>query len=86
VGKAEACGLPMRKLGSLATAPEARVTALDGKINIGRVRTLSRRIHVADLAHHTVEKAELTRGIDGPAAQTYGVPTRTEYWPEKPQV
>lgn len=64
--KVKACGLPVNA-GSGAgsgTDTDAHVTAKDEPIAIGNVGTLSRRIHLGDLVHHTVEKTELTRGLD----------------------
>ncbi len=82
LAKAKACGLPVSDRiengqadGDAADPP---VTALDEAISIGSAGTLSRRIHLGDLMHHTVEKTELTRGIDGRLLRRIDVLTRIE--------
>jgi len=80
LSKAHACGLPVPKMfvpglpGNFA----APITARDEPISIGRAGTLSRRIHVGDLVHYSVEQTELTRGIDGRQLRRIAVPTRIE--------
>jgi hypothetical protein len=82
LAKAKDCGLPVPGRGAEAPAQqgegEAPVTALDEPISIGNAGTLSRRIHVGDLVHHTVERTELTRGIDGRLLRRIAVLTRVE--------
>jgi hypothetical protein len=82
LAKAKACGLkvPARidegKIDSTSFA--APVIALIEKISIGNAGTLSRRIHLGDLVHHTVERTDLTRGINGRLLRRIDVPTRIE--------
>ena len=82
LAKARACGLPVGDSTSLpdsvAEDTEADVTTRQSKLNIGNVGTLSRRIHVGDLAHHSIERTELTHGMDGRLLRRIGVPTRIE--------
>lgn len=80
LAKASACGLPV----SGAIVPDAKpdvkapVTAIDEIVSIGKVGTLSRRIHIGDLVHFSVEYTEMTRGIDGRQLRRIAVPTRIE--------
>jgi hypothetical protein len=82
LAKANACGLPVP--GALVTSEierseeDAPVTGKTEFVSIGNVGTLSRRIHVGDLVHHTVEQTQLTRGIDGRMLRRINVPTRIE--------
>ena len=82
LAKATACGLPVP--GTLVASntersdEEAPVTTRAEFISIGNVGTLSRRIHIGDLVHYTVEQAQLTRGIDGRMLRRISVPTRIE--------
>lgn len=82
VTKAKACGLPVpKKVGDDILIPpdhDAPVAAKDEKISIGNAGTLSRRIHLGDLVHHTVEQTELTRGIDGRLLRRINTITRIE--------
>jgi hypothetical protein len=80
LAKAYACGLPVTgtRQGVAAVDPRAPVTAKDELIRIGEVGTLSRRIHLGDLVHHTVEKTYLTSGIDGRQLRRINVPVRIE--------
>ncbi|MFM7920420.1 MAG: phospholipase effector Tle1 domain-containing protein, partial [Planctomycetaceae bacterium] len=82
VTKARACGLDIAKSDSLTDAvptnTEAQVTAKEGMLNFGNVGTLSRRIHIGDLVHHTVEDTLLTRGMDGRLLRRITVPVRIE--------
>jgi hypothetical protein len=82
LAKANACGLPVPGALVPVTAErsdeEAPVTTRAEFISIGNVGTLSRRIHIGDLVHHTVELAQLTRGIDGRMLRRISVPTRIE--------
>jgi hypothetical protein len=80
LSKANACGLPVPKSFNPQRSGNvlAPVTARDEPISIGRAGTLSRRIHVGDLVHYSVEKTELTRGIDGRQLRRIQVPTRIE--------
>lgn len=80
LSKANACGLPVpaecREIPETAT--DAPVTLRSDPISIGNAGTLSRRIHIGDLVHHTVEKTELTRGIDGRLLRRIDTATRIE--------
>lgn len=79
--KARALNLPITNIDSNTfseTHNNAPITALDEKISIGKVGTLSRRIHMGDLVHHSLEKTELTRGIDGRQLRRIDVLTRIE--------
>jgi hypothetical protein len=81
LSKANACGLPVPdRLEEQAPhhGEEAPVTAKDEAISIGNAGTLSRRIHLGDLVHHSVERTELTRGIDGRLLRRINVLTRIE--------
>jgi Uncharacterized alpha/beta hydrolase domain (DUF2235) len=82
VAKGIACGLPVKERiaekNSAPTNVEAPVTAIIERISIGKVGTLSRRIHLGDLVHHSVERTELTRGITGRMLRRIDVPTRIE--------
>jgi hypothetical protein len=82
LAKAKACGLPVPEQVNeeILTPPDfdAPITALDEKISIGNAGTLSRRIHVGDLVHHTVEQTELTRGLDGRLLRRVNILTRIE--------
>ncbi len=83
LAKAKACGLPVTEEleqsdKAVGSDEEAPVTARAEFISIGNVGTLSRRIHIGDLVHHTVEQTQLTRGIDGRMLRRIGVPTRIE--------
>ena len=82
LAKAKACGVPVSDSNALPDAVEedaaAEVTTRKSKLNVGNVGTLSRRIHVGDLAHHSVEQTELTHGMDGRLLRRIGVPTRIE--------
>ena len=80
ISKAEACGLPIASAldDDRATDDEAPVTSRSEPISIGNVGTLSRRIHIGDLVHHTLEQTQLTRGIDGRMLRRINVPTRIE--------
>ena len=82
LAKANACGLPItehideRKTEN--SESEAPITTRSDPISIGKVGTLSRRIHLGDLIHHSVERSELTRGIDGRLLRRIDVTTRIE--------
>ncbi|MCP4769038.1 MAG: DUF2235 domain-containing protein [Gammaproteobacteria bacterium] len=81
LSKASACGRPVPgRLEEQAphSGEEAPVTAKDEAISIGNAGTLSRRIHLGDLVHHSVERTELTRGIDGRLLRRINVLTRIE--------
>ena len=82
LAKARACGLPVAESvddgSTLNRTHDAPVTAKDEPISIGNAGTLSRRIHLGDLVHHSVEKTELTRGIDGRLLRRIEVLTRIE--------
>lgn len=82
LSKAYACGLPVPKSADMpdwiVRDDKAPITAKDEPIRIGEAGTLSRRIHVGDLVHHSVECTELTRGIDGRLLRRIGVLTRIE--------
>ncbi len=82
VAKARACNLPVGESTSLPDAvpenAEAVVTTREGRISFGNAGTLSRRIHVGDLVHHTVEQTTLTHGMDGRLLRRISVPTRIE--------
>ncbi len=57
---------------------EAPITTRSEAISIGKVGTLSRRLHIGDLVHHSVERTEMTRGINGSQLRRIDVPTRIE--------
>ena len=82
LAKAHACGVPVPpqiEANKVAHQnKEAPVTTRSDPISIGNAGTLSRRIHIGDLVHHTVEQSELTRGIDGRLLRRIDVPTRIE--------
>lgn len=82
LAKAQACGLPVPDSVDAADGAVrddgAPVTAQDEPIRIGNAGTLSRRIHIGDLVHHSVERTELTRGIDGRLLRRIAVLTRIE--------
>jgi len=82
LAKAHACGLPVpdhiEPSELFDSESEAPVTLRKDPISIGKVGTLSRRIHLGDLVHHSVEISELTRGIDGRLLRRIDVPTRIE--------
>ena len=82
LAKARAAGLPMHEGGAKQTldgeAEEAPVTAKSDPISIGRVGTLSRRIHIGDMVHYSVELDELTHGIDGRLLRRIATVTRIE--------
>ncbi len=82
LSKARACDLPIpNRLENdkhNTTNTDAPVTAQDEQISIGNAGTLSRRIHIGDLVHHSVEQTELTRGIDGRLLRRIDVLTRIE--------
>ncbi len=82
LAKAHACGLPVPDSIELISTDiddaEAPVTLRRDPISIGNVGTLSRRIHLGDLVHHSVEDSELTRGMDGRLLRRIDVPTRIE--------
>jgi Uncharacterized alpha/beta hydrolase domain (DUF2235) len=80
LAKAKACGVPVSGTldDTLATEDDAPVTSRSEPISIGNVGTLSRRIHIGDLVHHTLEQTHLTRGIDGRMLRRITVPTRIE--------
>ena len=80
--KAKACELPLSEMIAkdipVTINVEAPVTAITEKISIGNAGTLSRRVHLGDLVHHTLERTELTRGINGRMLRRIEVPTRIE--------
>ncbi len=82
LAKASACGLPVPKQidesKTEINSDEAPVTTRAELISIGKVGTLSRRIHLGDLVHYSVERTHLTRGIDGRLLRRIDVPTRIE--------
>ena len=82
LSKAHACKVPVpSKIDSGIVdkkGTEAPVTTRQELISIGKVGTLSRRIHIGDLVHHSVERTELTRGINGNQLRRIDVPTRIE--------
>jgi hypothetical protein len=81
LAKARACGLPIAEQadqGGTSNDQDPPVTALDEAISIGNAGTLSRRIHLGDLVHYSLERTELTRGIDGRLLRRIDVPTRIE--------
>jgi len=82
LSKAAACGVPVpTEIESEIVdkqEDEAPVTVRSEPISIGKVGTLSRRLHIGDFVHHTVELSELTRGIDGRLLRRVNVPTRIE--------
>lgn len=80
--KARACSLPvgasLELSDAVAGSTQAAITARSGMMNIGQAGTLSRRIHIGDLVHHSIELTELTEGIDGRQLRRIGVATRIE--------
>ncbi len=80
LSKAKDCGLPVEPIHETKYEIdlEAPVTAKDEAISIGNVGTLSRRIHLGDLVHHTLEQTELTRGLDRRSLRRISVTTRIE--------
>ena len=79
--KARDCGLPIAddtRDSAPGSGEDAPVTSKDESISIGNAGTLSRRIHIGDLVHHSVERTELTRGIDGRLLRRINVLTRIE--------
>ncbi|MEM7394278.1 MAG: hypothetical protein AAF492_18215, partial [Verrucomicrobiota bacterium] len=81
--KAMQCGVPVHDaLGRIVDSDErkskAPVFAKTDKLPIGHAGTRSRRIHVGDLVHHTVEACDLTTLIDGRGLRRIDVPTRIE--------
>lgn len=82
LSKARDCGVPVpnniANKSFEGSHDEAPVTTRKEPISIGNAGTLSRRIHIGDLVHHSVELSELTRGIDGRLLRRIGVPTRIE--------
>jgi hypothetical protein len=82
LAKAKACGLPVPEKVENSHAGDndgdAPVTAQDELMSMGNAGTLSRRIHIGDLVHCSVEKTELTRGIDGRLLRRIDVLTRIE--------
>jgi len=82
LAKAKACGLPVPERvdsgSGLNQSHDAPVTAQDEPISIGNAGTLSRRIHLGDLVHHSVEQTDLTRGIDGRLLRRIDILTRIE--------
>ena len=82
LAKAKACGLPVpEKVVDSRTQGvdhDAPVTDREDPISMGNAGTLSRRIHLGDLIHHSVEQTELTRGINGRLLRRIDVPTRIE--------
>ena len=80
IKKASACGIDIKFASDSIDeqAPAAQVTASDDPIRIGNVGTLSRRIHLWDLVHHTVEDTELKRNIKGGQLRNISIPTRIE--------
>lgn len=81
LAKAKACGLPVSEPGELGNSSdedEPPVTALEASFRMGRVGTLSRRIHVGDFIHYSVEENRLTTGIGGLVLRRISVPTRIE--------
>lgn len=82
LAKAHSCGVPIPSKIEADKVEnqnkEAPVTTRSEPITIGNAGTLSRRIHIGDLIHHSVEQSELTRGIDGRLLRRIDVPTRIE--------
>jgi len=83
LNKAKACDLPISKdekaIDTNLTAPVTDKGGAKYSLNnIGKVGTLSRRIHVGDLVHYTVEDTELTFGLNGHQLRRINVPTRIE--------
>ncbi|MEW8627235.1 MAG: DUF2235 domain-containing protein [Candidatus Thiodiazotropha sp.] len=79
--KAKACGLPIIKSNEIDKTKidtDAHVIAKKDLLSIGNVGTLSRRIHIGDLVHYSVENTDLTRSIDGRLLRRMEVLTRIE--------
>lgn len=88
IRKARACGVPVEENSpdgaalkikeQVAWYEEAPVTAKKDSAKIGEVGTLSRRLHVGDLVHYSVERSELVKGIEGSVLRRINIPTRIE--------
>lgn len=82
LSKAHACELPVPvSVGEsllVEKYSDSPVTSQAELISIGKAGTLSRRIHIGDLVHYTVERTELTCGIDGRLLRRINVLTRIE--------
>jgi hypothetical protein len=82
LSKANASGLPVAaNVNEVLIKPanhDAPVTALNEPVSIGNAGSLSRRIHLGDFIHYSVEQTELTRGIDGRLLRRINVLTRIE--------
>ena len=82
LSKAKACKVPVPSEIESVTVDgnqnEAPITTRTEAISIGKVGTLSRRIHIGDLVHHAVELTEMTRGMNGSQLRRIDVPTRIE--------
>ncbi|MES9928750.1 MAG: DUF2235 domain-containing protein [Candidatus Thiodiazotropha sp. 6PDIVS] len=81
LNKANACGLPIvnsDEATHIETDTDAQITAQKDRLSIGSVGTLSRRIHIGDLVHYSVEDTDLTLSIDGSLLRRIEVLTRIE--------
>ncbi|MEW8403318.1 MAG: DUF2235 domain-containing protein [Candidatus Thiodiazotropha taylori] len=81
LSKARGCGLPIitaDEATHIETDTDAHVTAQKDRLSIGNVGTLSRRIHIGDLVHYSVEDTKLTHSIDGRLLRRIDVLTRIE--------
>lgn len=80
LAKAKECGLALADLSDVTKHhfDDAPVTTKEESISIGNAGTLSRRIHLGDLVHHSLERTELTRGINGRLLRRIEILTRIE--------
>lgn len=86
LAKAKACNLPVEELRGEELPQEVTatqeieppVTALDPNFRMGRVGTLSRRVHAGDFVHYSMDENQLTKGIQGLVLRRVNVPTRIE--------
>lgn len=79
LSKARACQLPIRQQAAPSADALAKVTSALDKVPIGDVGTQSRRIHVGDLVHHTVDRELDAKGVSGNLLRRIDVPTRIEH-------
>ncbi len=78
LSKATSCGLPIRDREKAPTDQKAKVTSALDNIPVGKVGTKSRRIHIGDLVHYSVDCNLDTTGINGNLLRRIDVPTRIE--------
>ncbi|NKB63470.1 MAG: hypothetical protein GKR95_15560 [Gammaproteobacteria bacterium] len=76
--KAVCCGLPISDGDSPPKNIDALVTSALDKVPIGNAGTKSRRIHIGDLIHYSIDCELGTAGINGNILRRIDVPTRIE--------